>query len=248
MNIQGLIERYEKFKASKKKMTSVDLVLKDLRSLDEPEPLPFKLKDVVRRIRGFDPTTQTRWLNDILKELGDDYGSMKYREGYKQGKFEGAWVGNQLKDADKIRQELNKVRVQQCVADWIEYCKARKITLAHALYHSEEAKNKSVYRWLFEESGSQEKFARAWLDGYTIEEEKKYKITLLNRNDGDLYLVNQNAGVSNKYGHFSPVVLLFTKGTNFSEKCYKLTKKEVVSHDFGWVFDCPGIKIEEVTD
>lgn len=66
MNIQGLIERYEKFKASKKKLTSVDLVLKDLRSLDEPEPLPFKLKDVVRRIRGFDPTTQTRWLNDIL--------------------------------------------------------------------------------------------------------------------------------------------------------------------------------------
>ena len=101
MNIQGLIERYEKFKASKKKLTSVDLVLNDLRSLDEPGPLPFKLKDVVRRIRGFDPTTQTRWLNDILKELGDDYGSMKYRSGYEQGKLEGAWVGNQLKDADK---------------------------------------------------------------------------------------------------------------------------------------------------
>ena len=101
MNIQGLIERYEKFKASKKKMTSVDLVLKDLRSLDEPEPLPFKLKDVVRRIRGFDPTTQTRWLNDILKELGNGYGFVKYREGYEQGKFEGEWVGNQLKDADK---------------------------------------------------------------------------------------------------------------------------------------------------
>lgn len=123
MNIQGLIERYEKFKASKKKMTSVDLVLKDLRTLDEPEPLPFKLKDVVRRIRGFDPTTQTRWLNDILKELGDDYGSMKYREGYEQGKFEGAWVGNQLKDADKIRQELNKPVIPQFVADWIEVCK-----------------------------------------------------------------------------------------------------------------------------
>lgn len=126
MNIQGLIERYEKFKASKKKLTSVDLVLKDLRSLDEPEPLPFKLKDVVRRIRGFDPTTQTRWLNDILKELGDDYGSMKYRSGYEQGKLEGAWVGNQLKDADKIRRELNKPVIPQFVADWIE--EAREIT------------------------------------------------------------------------------------------------------------------------
>ena len=100
MNIQGLIERYEKFKASKKKLTSVDLVLKDLRSLDEPEPLPFKLKDVVGRIRGFDPMTQFIWLNVILKELGGGYGSMKYRSDYEQGKFDGAWVGNQLKDVE----------------------------------------------------------------------------------------------------------------------------------------------------
>lgn len=85
-----------------------------------------------------------------------------------------------------------------------------------------------------------------WREGYEAEKDKKYKITLLNRNDGDLYLVNQNADLADKYGHFSPVVLLFTKCTNFSEKCYKLTEKEVVSHDFGWVFDCPGIKIEEV--
>ena len=227
-------------------MTSIDLVLKDLRSLDEPEPLPFKLKDVVRRIRGFDPTTQTRWLNDILKELGDEYGSMKYREGYEQGKFEGAWVGNQLKDADKIRQELNKPVIPQFVADWIEYCKTNGIALGYALYCSTKASGKRTYRWIVKNLDNQEIFARAWLDGYTVEEEKKYKITLLNRNDGDLYLVNQNADLADKYGHFSPVVLLFTKCTNFSEKCYKLTKKEVVSHDFGWVFDCPGIKIEEV--
>ena len=133
MNKQGLIERYEKFKASKKKLTSVDLVLKDLRSLDESEPLPFKLKDVVRRIRGFDPTTQTRWLNDILKELGDDYGSMKYREGYEQGKFEGAWVGNQLKDADKVRQELNIPVIPQFVADFITEQKKLGYTLSYSI-------------------------------------------------------------------------------------------------------------------
>ena len=151
---------------------------------------------------------------------------------------------------DRIKQldEPEKVKVPQFVADWIEYCKVKKITLAHALYRSEEAKNKSVYRWLFENSDNQETFALAWLFGYEEEneKEKKYKITLLNRNDGDLYLVNQNANLADKYGHFSPVVLLFTKSTNFSEKCYKLTKKEVVLYGFGWVFDCPGIEIEEV--
>lgn len=235
MNKQGLIERYEKFKASKKKTTSVDLVLKDLRSLDEPEPLPFKLKDVVGRIRGFDPTTQTRWLNDILKELGNDYGSVKYREGYEQGKFEGEWVGNQLKDADKVRKELNKPVIPQFVTDWIEYCKVRKITLAHALYHSEEAKNKSVYRWLFEESGNQEKFAQAWIFGYEVEEEKKYTVSLKGLGKNAEYLNSMN-------GHY----WLFNSLEENADYRTKHTRKELEEAGFGEVFNSPLFEVEEV--
>lgn len=164
MNIQGLIERYEKFKASKKKLTSVDLVLKDLRSLDEPEPLPFKLKDVVGRIRGFDPITQAIWLNKILDELGSYYGLMKYRSGYEQGKIEGVWVGNQLKDADKIRRELNQVKVPQCVDVFITEQKK----LGHTLSYSIDASmSDRVAEWYWDNS---EIFARAWLDGYEVEE------------------------------------------------------------------------------
>ena len=237
MNKQGLIERYEKFKASKKKTTSVDLVLKDLRSLDEPEPLPFKLKDVVGRIRGFDPTTQTRWLNDILKELGNDYGSVKYREGYEQGKFEGAWVGNQLKDADKVRKELNKPVIPQFVTDWIEYCKVRKITLAHALYHSEEAKNKSVYRWLFEESGNQEKFAQAWIFGYEVEEEKKYTVSLKGLGKNAEYLNSMN-------GHY----WLFNSLEENADYRTKHTRKELEEAGFGEVFNSPLFEVEEVEE
>ena len=158
------------------------------------------------------------------------------------------YITDDIVDKSKI-----KVTIPQSVADWIRKCKTFKsfaVSLSFALQPSVwEANGLSgeCIEWLTD-AENQETFARAWLDGYTIEEEKKYKITLLNRNDGDLYLVNQNADLADKYGHFSPVVLLFTKGTNFSKKCYKLTKKEVVSHDFGWVFDCPGIKIEEVDD
>ena len=70
--------------------------------------------------------------------------------------------------------EQEKVTIPQDVADWIEYCKVRKITLAHALYRSEEAKNKDVYRWIFEDLGHQETFALAWIFGYKVEKEKKY--------------------------------------------------------------------------
>ena len=141
----------------------------------------------------------------------------------------------------KLLKEPGKVTIPQFVADWIESSKQEKRNLRNALNNG----NEKMRLWLLDQE-NYDLFARAWLDGYEVGKEKKYKITLLNRNDGDLYLINQNADLADKYGHFSPVVLLFTKCTNFSEKCYKLTKKEVVSYDFGWVFDCPGVQIEEV--
>lgn len=232
MNIQGLIERYEKFKANKKKMTSVDLVLKDLRSLDEPEPLPFKLKDVVRRIRGFDPITQAIWLNKILDELGSDYGLMKYRSGYEQGKIEGAWVGNQLKDADKIRQELNKPVIPQFVADWIEVCKEH---LTSSLYLAMtpsflKSNNQGIELTLWIKK-NEETFARAWLDGYEVEKEKLYfvKITA-----AEQYLVRVED--ENFLGFLQ------------SRLKSKFTRKQLEETGFGWVFSCEGIEVEEVTD
>ena len=169
------------------------------------------------------------WLKVIISEFKQDFSRAKWREGYEQGKVEGVV-------------ERDKVAIPQFIADWIEECKAKRKSLLGALLYTPEGVNSWVGK-----PENQETFALAWIFDYTVvEDEKKYKITLLNRNDGDLYLINQNAGVSDKYGHFSPVVLLFTKGTNFSEQCYTLTKKEVASNGFGWVFDSPGFQIEEV--
>ena len=241
MNIQGLIERYEKFKASKKKMTSVDLVLKDLRSLDEPEPLPFKLKDVVRRIRGFDPTTQTRWLNDILKELGDDYGSMKYRSGYEQGKLEGEWVGNQLKDADKIRCELNKAKVPQVVADWYEENKDdfegnlfRYIINISSIFDG--AKLNEFDRWFLNASTKPfQTLVNMHQFGYDVDEEKHYKIEVKGVSENSVLI------------HDKTEECWFFEDDNNEDTIYVYhTRKELEEAGFGWVFDCPGIKIEEV--
>ena len=230
MNIQGLIERYEKFKTSKKKLTSVDLVLKDLRSLDEPEPLPFKLKDVVRRIRGFDPTTQTRWLNDILKELGDDYGLMKYRSGYEQGKLEGEWVGNQLKDADKIRQELNKPVIPKFVADFI----AEQKKLGHTLSYSiDSSMSDRVAEWYWDNS---ELFALAWIFGYEVEKEKRYLVKLkgLCRNHETLNREKH----SNKW--------LFSDREENSLYVTHHTRKELEDAGFGEAFNSPVFEVVEV--
>ena len=249
MNKQELIERIEGLKnifGNKAEYIEIDAVIELVSKLDEPEAgqadeAPRYVKNILARLRELPLHDREVWLKAIMGEFEQDFSHAKWREGYEQGKFEGEWVGQQLKDADKIRQELNKPVIPQFVADWIETCKAKEKRLLTALLYTPE----KINSWV-DNSENQELFALAWLNGYTIEEEKKYKITLLNRNDGDLYLVNQNADLADKYGHFSPVVLLFTKGTNFSEKCYKLTKKEVVLNDFGWVFDCEGVEVQEV--
>lgn len=151
--------------------------------------------------------------------------------------------------------EPQPVKVPPPVAVWYEINKDnldKNIAYLCLNNWGEFINDKTLFNWMSNTDNFIQILVNMHQFGYEIEEEnekeKKYKITLLNRNDGDLYLVNQNANLGDKYGHFSPVVLLFTKGTNFSEKCYKLTKKEVVLHGFGWVFDCPGVQIEEVEE
>ena len=155
---------------------------------------------------------------------------------------------------DTIKQlnEREKVKVPQFVADWYEENKDDfETSLFQCVYELLKKRNDNELnefeKWVIDENTEPFKtLVNMHQFGYIVEEEKKYKITLLNRNDGDLYLVNQNANLADKYGHFSPVVLLFTKSTNFSKKCYKLTKKDVVANGFGWVFDCPGVEVQEV--
>lgn len=105
MNKQELIKIYEDTNCT---LISINGVLEDLRQLDEPQKI--KLKDVIARIQKLDLGTQKVWLSEILNELGSDYGILKYKAGYEQGKFDCAM-------------EREKVQVPQFVADWIEECK-----------------------------------------------------------------------------------------------------------------------------
>lgn len=224
MNNEKLINKYEKMKANKKRLTSVDLVLKDLRSLDEPEPLPFKLKDVVGRIRGFDPSTQTRWLNDILKELGGDYGSMKYRDGYEQGKLEGML-------------ERDKATIPQYIADKIEYMKKYDYNIFDAMMATE--RDDKFYDWLFTDD-NMDTFTIAWQYGYEVEaekeEEKRYYIRLK--------IDDENYNYLNYIKHLSAWCLAGIK----KDKKFRTehTRKQLEDAGFGEVFNSTLFEVEEV--
>lgn len=94
-------------------------------------------------------------------------------------------------------------------------------------------RDKEIKKWL-EDKNNQETVARAWLDGYEVEEEKRYYVKMLKANfDGKIQ------------------ILSFKKNSFFwssNWECYKThhTRKELEDANFGWVFDCPGIEVEEV--
>lgn len=157
----------------------------------------------------------------------------KYEE-YENGLFDiGARAACQLflKDLEQL-DEPQKVTIPQVVADWIEHCKVKKITLAHALYRSEGAKNKDVYRWIFEDLGHQETFALAWIFGYKVEKEKKYIVTLKSSGQKLYYHTEDEDYIFSSYDE------VFYSGYH--------TKTDLEENDMSWVFDCPGMEIQEV--
>ena len=210
-----------------------------IEQLDEPETghadeAPRYVKNILARLRELPLRDREVWLKAIMSEFEQDFCHAKWREGYEQGKFDGEWVGNQLKDADKIRQELNKVKVPQCVAEIIEYYKGQNATLYDAL--REKNFNKQYNEWLMNEQDAYNKVARAWLDGYEVEKEKRYRVKMKNIIIDSAYLKHQLQDNHLYWGSL-------TESNAFS---VSHTKKELEEAGFGWVFDCPGVQIEEV--
>ena len=200
----------------------------------------IKLKDVIARIKSFDVDAREAWLNEILNGLGSDFGSKKYRDGYEQGKLEGLI-------------EREKVEVPQFVADWITKAKTEGLKRKNSLGSYEELfPSDSAYsamfsifikgfaigevrNWVAENTDT---FALAWINGYTVEKEKRYlvKIKGIRTVNGCL-----KCDVDDANWFFSGPVECAPYRANH-------TRKELEEAGFGWVFDCPGMEVEEVTE
>ncbi|CZD95642.1 DUF1642 domain-containing protein [Streptococcus pneumoniae] len=234
MNIKALIKKYEElwnehspFYEPVPYTSMVELFLKELKQLDESEighadEAPRYVKNILARLRELPLHDREVWLKAIMSEFEQDFSHAKWREGYEQGKIEGMV-------------EREKVVVPQFVADWIRKCKMFKhfaVSLSFALqpivWEENNLSDKCI-DWLMD-ANNQELFARAWLNGYEVEKEKRYLVTLKNRQP----LVKSQSGST----------LYFSQ--DITARNYKGTQKELEEAKFGWVFDCEGIDIEEV--
>lgn len=129
--------------------------------------------------------------------------------------------------------EPEKVKVPQFVAEWIE--EARKSCKDVAELFDFDFTNEGVGKWFIQEQPF-DLVARAWLDGYEVEEEPKYIVKMKN--------IDTNFNSLNR--HRNENYWIFSSKDENTLYQTQHTRKELEDADFGWVFDCPGIEIEEV--
>lgn len=234
MNKQELIEEIKKhaiyhcgekecYKRGCTQVVDLELVLEIVNQLDEPssghaEEAPRCVKNVLARLRELPLHDREVWLKAIMSEFEQDFSHAIWREGYEQGKFEGM-LG------------CEKVTIPQFIADKIEYCKK---TDGYSLFHAMD------YCYNFNEcadwlESNEEVFARAWIFGYEVEKEKRYIARVKGIDDEKCYLKH----VGSKWIIDRPLELPKMRIQTSH------TRKELEEAGFGWVFDCPGIEIEE---
>lgn len=138
-----------------------------------------------------------------------------------------------IEELIKSLDEPQPVKVPQFVAEKIEYFKK---TGDWDLFQAMDSLfgRRETREWL-EYKNNQETFARAWLDDYEVEEEKRYVVKVKGN-------IKENMLV---YGEFLERYF-FAKNSNLYNVIYFHTRKELEEAGFGWVFDCEGVEVEEV--
>lgn len=141
---------------------------------------------------------------------------------------------NEILNLVKQLDEPEKVKVPQFVDDVIEGAREHSPELEDALHYACSNGSQEFTEW-YQKKSNRDLFARAWLDGYEVKKEKRYLVKIKGN-------IKENMLV---YGELFERYY-FTKSLSLDNAIYSHTRKELDDADFGWVFDCPGIEIEEV--
>lgn len=131
--------------------------------------------------------------------------------------------------------ELEKVKIPQFVANIIEEYKERNAPIIDIF--TEKYSDDQYNTWLIRSLNAYDRAARAWLDGYEVdnEEEKQYKVKIIKTKNH----INQVQYLCKKGENY------FFCGNDIDRFITKFEKRELEEAGFGWVFNCEGVEIEE---
>ena len=174
-----------------------------------------------------------------VQQLIDKYEAAECVVDFVSGKTLLKNIRRDLKQLD----EPKPVKVPQFVADWIEYFKKCSGTLygstapysyyGRAITDDFEGDVTEVLGWIRDNS---EVYARAWLDGYEVEKEKRYIVRVKVVEEDNAFL-----------NYYAPRNEWFMDSSCDMKDIRAFhTRKQLEEAGFGWVFDCPEIEVEEV--
>lgn len=143
---------------------------------------------------------------------------------------------NQILEDLKQLDEPQKLVVPQFVADLIKEAKMSEWDLGYLFDHIDELQGDSEISKWFYKLGNVEVLARAWLDGYEVEKEKRYKVKMKGISEDSDYL---------NYDSFDGEWYFASDIDGCNVRTHH-TRKELEEAGFGWVFDCPGVEVREV--
>lgn len=129
--------------------------------------------------------------------------------------------------------------VKQLVADWYEdIVDEFYVVLERLVLNYKNNTDMPICKWFFETEDALTILINMHQFGYTVEEEKRYYVRLKN--------VDKNYNYLTCIKHLNAWALTEIK----RDKKFRTehTRKQLEDADFGWVFDCPGIEIEEVEE
>lgn len=141
--------------------------------------------------------------------------------------------------AIKLIEQLNepqKTVVPQFVADYIKYAIENDWDFQDLFKCIEDEEDEELLRWVYHER-NQETLAAAWINGYTVEKEKRYLVKMKNLRALFCYLA------------YIPDEGYWTFMASGGESIViKHTRKELEKAGFGEVFNSPLFEIEEVEE
>lgn len=162
------------------------------------------------------------------QELIEEIKGLRYHNASKR-----LWVDRELV-LDLVEQlDEPKVTIPQFVADWIEEGKKHCKDVSDLFDF--DFTNEEVGNWFLQEKPF-DLVARAWLDGYEVEQEKRYLVKMKGVSSNMCYLNR----VGNKW-----IIAGIDEHTGMNIYT-KHTRKQLEEAGFGWVFDCEGMEVEEV--
>ena len=143
-----------------------------------------------------------------------------------------------LKDLKQLDEQQKPV-VPQFVADWYEERKNNiDFEIWHYLHTFSYQKEDEFKKWMNKLGLKQiQTLVNMHQFGYEVEKEPKYIVKLKGVYHGDL-------GYAENFNGYS----FYNKDRNPSGIKYEHTRKELEDAGFDWVFDCPGIEVEEVEE